>query len=144
MKIYKQKDYTFIKLVFSIFIVAMVFGVILYAINCAKPTVKNDTLKISGLYKVELKIDEIQDITLKDELPNGFHKSNGIDLFGRAYLGNYTAENYDKIKACVLSGKAPYIYITTKNDEVKYIILNLKDKAQTEEMYNAISSKIKK
>lgn len=144
MRIQKQKDFNVLKLIFSVFIVAMVFGVIFYAMKSAKPIVENNTLKISGFYKVELKIDQIQEITLKDELPSGFHKTNGIDMFGKAYLGNYKADNYDKIKACVLSGSAPYIYITTKNDEIKYIIVNMKDKAQTEQLYEKLSSKVKK
>lgn len=144
MKIIKQKDYFFIKLIFSIFIVAVVFGAIFYAIKSAKPTVENDTLKISGFYKAQIKLDEIQEITLKNELPSGFYKTNGVDMFGGIYIGNFKADNYDKIKACILSGKAPYIYITTKNDEVKYVIINMKDKAQTEELYNSISSKLKK
>lgn len=144
MRIQKQKDFSILRLIFSVFIVAVVFGMIFYAIKSAKPIVDNDTLKISGLYKVELKMDQIQEITLKDELPSGFRKTNGIDMFGKAYIGNFKAEGYDKIRACVLSGSAPYIYMTTKNNEFKYIILNMKDKTQTVELYEKISAKVKK
>lgn len=144
MKILKQKDYTFIKIIFSIFIVAVVFGALFYSIKSAKVTVDNDTLKISGFYKAQIKLDEIQEITLKNELPSGFYKTNGIDMFGGIYIGNFKAEGYDKIKACILSGKSPYIYITTRNDEIKYIIINMKDKTQTEELYNSINTKLRK
>jgi hypothetical protein len=144
MRIQKQKDFNILSVIFTVFILVIVFGMISYAIKSAKPIVDNETLKISGLYKVELKMDQIQEITLKEKLPSGFGKTNGIDMFGKAYIGNFKAEGYDKIRACVLSGSAPYIYITTKNNEFKYIILNMKDKTQTMELYGKISAKVKK
>jgi len=134
----------YLKYLLSVVLIIVVFGVVLYNIKAAVPKVEAEGIKVSGMYNLDLKYEDIQDIKLEDTLPEGLRKVNGIDLFGTAYIGNFSSQNIDKIKVFVVSDKDPFIYITTKNVDYQYVIINRKEKNKTEELYNNIRLQIKR
>lgn len=132
------------KNIITVILIVIIASGVLVVKNTSKVKITDEGLRVSSMYSLDLKYEEIEEISLKDSLPEGFNKTNGIDLFGEAEIGNFKARNMNRIKAFVQGKNAPFIYITVKNKDYNYVILNTKDKQQTEEMFNDISLKIKK
>jgi hypothetical protein len=130
------------KNIISVIIVVIVFGVVIFALNSTKINTSDGSLKVSGMYGISVDYKDISKIELKENLPANFHKTNGIDLFGIAYIGNFRANGMESIKAYVRSNKGPFIYLTTEDN--KYVIISTKDKKETEEIFNELDSRIKK
>jgi hypothetical protein len=130
------------KNIITLILVAVVFGGVWLMINSSKVSVEANTFKASGIYGINVSLDNIEEVTLQETLPRNFYRVNGIDWFGGVHIGNFKAENMPKIKAFVKSEKSLFIYIKTKDD--LYMVFNEKDKKQTESLYEEISSKIKK
>ncbi|MDP4090178.1 MAG: PH domain-containing protein [Bacillota bacterium] len=140
MKFKKQADIGSLKTIVGIILIIVIFGGVFLAVKISKVNLGTDSLKISGLYGISVKYDDIQQVSLKDSLPQKLDRTNGIDFFGEL-LGKFQAEGMDKLKLFVKSKEGPFIYITTKEGE--YVILNLKDKNETGNLYNELSSKAK-
>ena len=130
------------KNIITVVLVLIIAAVVLLVKNTSNVKITNEGLKVSSMYSLDLKYEEIEEISLKDSLPEGFNKTNGIDLFGAAEIGNFKARNMDKIKAFVQGKDAPFIYLTVKNKDYNYVIINTKNKQQTEDMFKEISLKI--
>lgn len=130
------------KNIITLILVAVVFGGVWLMVNFSKVSVGANTLKASGIYGINVSLDDIQEITLQETLPKNFYRVNGIDWLGGVHIGNFKAENMPRIKAFVKSEKSLFIYIKTKDD--LYMIFNEKDKTQTENLYKEIRSKVKK
>jgi hypothetical protein len=131
------------KNIITVVLVLIIAAVVLLVKNTSNVKITNEGLKVSSMYSLDLKYEEIEEISLKDSLPERFNKTNGIDLFGAAEIGNFKARNMDKIKAFVQGKDAPFIYLTVKNKDYNYVIINTKNKQQTEDMFKEISLKIK-
>lgn len=144
MKINREFFDNYLKYLLSAVLIIVVSGVVLYSIKTAVPKVEADGIKVSGMYNLNLKYEDIHDIKLEDTLPEGLRKVNGIDLFGTAYIGNFSSPNMNKLKVFVVSDKGPFIYMTTKNVDYQYVIINRKEKNKTEELYNNIKLQINK
>jgi hypothetical protein len=139
---FKIKNGTTSKNILTLILLAVIFAGVWIAVNTSKINAGADMLRISGIYGVNLSYDNIEEITLKESLPSRFYRVNGVDWVGGVHLGNFKADNMPKIKAFVKSGKSPFIYIKTKDD--LYLIINTRDKAETENLFKEISSKVKK
>lgn len=144
MKINREFFDNYLKYILSALLIIVIAVVVLYSIKTAVPKVEADGIKVSGMYSLNLKYEDIQDIKLEDTLPEGLRKVNGIDIFGTAYIGNFSSPNINKLKVFVVSDKGPFIYIKAKNVDYHYVIINRKEKSKTEELYNDIKSQIKK
>jgi hypothetical protein len=129
------------KNILTLILLVIIFSGVFFMVNTSKVKVEADNLIFSGLYGVTLKYEDIQEVEIKEALPKKLNRTNGIDFFG-TYLGNFKAENMNKLKLFVKSKNDPMVYIRTKKDE--YIIFNTQDKKETEDLFNDINSKAKK
>ena len=131
------------------FVFTVAFVMVVLTINLIvffnKPVrleIGKDSIRISGLYGVNLKMEDIEEATLKDTLPD-YINSGGMKKSGSISVGNFKQGNQQGIKVVAYSMEGPYIYITTRDKNTKYVIINYKNKKQTEELYKLILSNIK-
>ena len=75
-------------------------------------TISDKSLEISGSYGEEINFDEIESISLIDQLPNITMRTNGFSL-GEIKKGYYKS-NEGKVKLVLNSNKKPYLKITKK------------------------------
>jgi hypothetical protein len=93
------------------------------------------------MYGADIKYEDIEKLELKDSLPNNLRRVNGLDLIGKAYIGNFRTDNMNKLKLFVKSTKGPFIYMSANNE---YLIFSEKNKHDTEELFNKLSSEVDK
>lgn len=137
----ERRDYNFNrKFILTAILLVLVFGVGYFMISSSKIKVESQYLKISGFYKETVDYKDIKVLELKDELPNSFVRTNGIDFFGIAYVGKFKGENMDKINVSVHSKNPPYVFLQTNSGS--YLIFNSKNKKATEELYNTIKENL--
>lgn len=121
------------------FILGMVFlfliGLITYGFIPSKILYRKDAIQFSGMYGFEISIGEIENIELTDELPTIKIRTNGFS-FGNIKKGFFKLDKFGKSRLLVHSDLAPFL-IMTKNNGDK-IIINFKDKIETEKVYNKI------
>ena len=127
--------------ILSLLIVALIFGGLFLALRSSKVQLEENILKISGPYGMNVNIDDIKEVSLKDTLPENFRKTKGIDFFDLKYIGNFNSDDLGKVKTYVYSNKKPYLYITLNSGEYNHIIVAYKDKKQTEALYKNIVDK---
>lgn len=126
--------YFFLGLVFSI-----VIGLIAYGFSPSKPTYHNDTIRFSGMHGFEISISEIENVELSDKLPAIKLRTNGFS-FGLVKKGFFILDKFGKSRLLIHSDVVPYLIIT-KNSGDK-IIINFKNKNETEKIYNKIKTMI--
>jgi hypothetical protein len=141
MKVRRQSGEGNGRSIFTLVLVVIIFAGVFFAVNISKAKVEADSLKITGLYGITLKYEDINEVSLKENLPKDMRRTNGIDFFG-AFIGKFKAEGMDNLKLFVKSKKEPFIYLTTKNNG--HVIINTKEKSETEVLYNNINSKVKR
>lgn len=132
------------KHVLGITIVLIAIVTILFTLKTSNVKVITQGVKVSSLYSLDLNFQDIGGITLKETLPASLKRVNGLDWFGTAYIGNFKSDELGNIKMFVHSTKSTYIYIETKRDDYKYIIVNSSSAKETEMLYNKIAEKINK
>jgi len=129
------------KYIVSIILIVLVFGGIFLALHTSKVGLQGDTLKISGVYGMNVSMNDIKDVSLKDSLPQNLIKNDGIEFFGGKRIGKYKSDDLGKIKMYSYTGKGPYLYITLNCEDYKNIVIAYKDKKQTEALYQKIADK---
>jgi len=140
----KENSKIISKNIITLFLIAVIAVGVIIIKNKSVVDITADGIKVSSMYSLDLKYEEIDEIVLKETLPENFYKTNGIDFFGGVHIGNYKAKDMEKIKAFIQKEQAPYIYIIVKGKSYNYVLFNAKDKQKTEELYKEISTKIKK
>lgn len=127
------------------FIMGLVFlfviGLIAYGFIPSKITYSDDTIRFSGMYGFEIGISEIDKVELSDTLPGIKIRTNGFS-FGPVKKGFFKLDKYGKTRLLIHSDTAPYLTITNSNGDK--IIVNSKDGAETEKVYNKIRTLIDK
>ncbi|NLT95247.1 MAG: DUF3784 domain-containing protein [Clostridia bacterium] len=91
------------------------------------------------LYGRKVKWEEIEKVTLEDELPKIEARTNGASI-GEIHKGNFRLEGKKRAVLFVVSNHPPYIFIERKQG---LIIINDKDQEVTMEFYNRIMEKMK-
>lgn len=127
------------------FILGLVFlfviGLITYGFIPSKTIYGNDTIRFSGMYGFEISIDEIENVELTDELPTIKIRTNGFS-FGNIKKGYFNLDEFGKSRLLIHSDLAPYLILTKNNGDK--IIINFKDKIETEKTFNKIKTMIDK
>ena len=126
------------KLTYSIVgsVFLFVIGLITYGFIPSKTVYGNDTIRFSGMYGFEISIGEIEKVELSDKLPTIKIRTNGFS-FGSIKKGFFNLEKFGKSRLLIHSDLAPYL-ILSKNSGDK-IIINFKDKIETEKTYEKIT-----
>ena len=123
------------------FVIAFVIGLIIYGYVPSKVVISKDTIRLTGMYGFEMSASEIDNIELTDMIPAIKMRTNGFS-FGVVNKGFFNLENLGKTRLLINSGKPPFMIIS-KSDSDK-IIINLKDKTETEQIFNEIKTLINK
>jgi hypothetical protein len=131
------------KLVVTAILLVVVFGGIFLAVSTSKVKLQGKSLKISGMYGMEISMDSIESASMEYSLPKGLRRDNGIDLFGGIYIGNFSSSDMGKMKLFVYSKEKPYMYITLKEGNYKYVIISLKDKEEMQALYDSVAGSLK-
>ena len=121
------------------FILGLVFlfviGLLTYGFIPSKITYSNDTIRFSGMYGFELSLTEIDTVELSDILPEIKIRTNGFS-FGPVKKGFFKLDKFGKTRLLIHSDAAPYLTIFKSNGDK--IIVNSKDRVETERIYGKI------
>lgn len=109
-----------------------VIGLLTYGSTPSKAMYGHETIRFSGMHGFEISMGEIEKIELSDKLPTIQLRSNGFS-FGTVKKGFFKLDEFGKCRLLLHSEAAPYL-ILTKNKGDK-IIINFKDKLETERVY---------
>lgn len=120
-------------------VIVFVIGLITYGIIPSKTFYNDETIRFSGMYGFETKITEIENVELTDKLPIINLRTNGFS-FGSIKKGTFNLDKFGKARLLIHSDIPPYLIISKKNDEK--IIINFKDKTETEKIYIRIKTLI--
>jgi hypothetical protein len=121
-------------------VILFVTGLISYGLVPPKTTFNNSAIKFSGMYGFEIEKSEISGVDLIDSLPAIKLRTNGFSL-GLVNKGFFNLDGYGKTRLLINSGTSPFLKISKNNGET--IIINFKDKSETEDVYNKIQAMIK-
>lgn len=119
------------------FVFLFVIGLITYRFIPSKTIYGNDTIRFSGMYGFEISIGEIENVELSNELPTIKMRTNGFS-FGNIKKGFFNLDKFGKSRLLIHSDLAPYLILTKNNGDK--IIINFKEKNETEKMYEKIKT----
>jgi uncharacterized membrane protein YraQ (UPF0718 family) len=117
-------------------VMALVVGLMTYGYIPSKALITNGHIKFTGMYGFILPVSEIESIELSDTIPAIKTRTNGFSS-GAVKKGFFDLDTFGKTRLLIHSDNAPYLIITTIN-KTKTII-NYKDKAKTEQMFEEIN-----
>lgn len=112
-----------------------VIGLITYGFIPSKTVYGIDTIRFSGMYGLEISLGEIEKIELSDKLPTIKMRTNGFS-FGSIKKGFFNLDKFGKSRLLIHSDLAPYLILSKNNGDK--IIINFKDKIETEKTYEKI------
>lgn len=115
-------------------IVAIVAIAIFIGTRPSAVTVGGDALKVSGMYGVTVKLNDIQEIKLWDTLPKIERRLNGMDFFGMQ-KGIYRLEEWGKARLFTYTSEGPFLFIQT---EEEIIVINDKNAEETRKVYEEL------
>jgi len=118
-----------------------VIGLITYGFIPSKTIYGDDTIRFSGMYGFEISISDIENIELSDKLPTIKIRTNGFS-FGNVKKGFFNLDKYGKSRLLIHSDLAPYLILSKNNGDK--IIINFKDRIETEKTYDKIKTMINK
>ena len=121
------------------FVFIFVIGLIAYGFIPSKVILNKDSVQFSGMYGIEIKIAEIDNVKLVDNLPEIKMRTNGFS-FGTVKKGFFDLNEFGKCRLLIHSGNPPYLIISKGNGEKT--IINFNEKSVTESTYTEINSLI--
>lgn len=104
-------------------------------------TVNENYVKITGLYGVEVRVEDIYELKLAEELPQIVSRLNGIDMFGLSRRGIYQLQDLGRTRMISFSTGGPFILMNTGNE---WIVINFKSPEDTENLYNKLNDVVKR
>lgn len=126
-----------LKNVIGIGVIALVAVMIGYGLIPTKYEINNDRVKFTGQYGTEIKVSDIDSVTIIDKMPSIKARTNGLDL-GPIRKGFFSIEDQGKCRLFLHSFHGPCVKISTKDQET--IFVNFKNREKTELVYLAIKS----
>lgn len=129
------------KIRYAINVVVIAALAIVFYIGIRPPRVEvtDSSMKVSGLYGVELRVADIQSLELQDTIPEIQARTNGMDLFGFARRGIYELEGLGRTRLISFSYGGPFIFMNTGHE---WVIMNFKNPEDTEALYNKLEQAI--
>lgn len=121
------------------FVFIFVIGLIAYGFIPSKVILNKDSVQFSGMYGIEIKIAEIDNVKLVDNLPEIKMRTNGFS-FGTVKKGFFDLNEFGKCRLLIHSENPPYLIISKGNGEKT--IINFNEKSVTESTYTEINSLI--
>jgi hypothetical protein len=122
-------------------VILFVIGLITYGLIPSNTIFNNDTIRFSGMYGLKINITEIENVELTNKIPTINLRTNGFS-FGAINKGYFNIVKFGKCRLLIHSDIPPFLIILKKNGEK--IIINFKDKTETEKIYDMIKTLIDK
>jgi len=119
------------------FVFIFVIGLIAYGFIPSKVIFNKDSVQFSGMYGIEIKIAEIDNVKLVDNLPEIKMRTSGFS-FGTVKKGFFDLNEFGKCRLLIHSEKSPYLIVSKENGEKT--IINFKEKSVTESTYIEIKT----
>jgi hypothetical protein len=120
-------------------VAVFVIGLFTYGYSPSKADISNNMIKLSGMYGLEMNVSELDNVELVDMIPDIKTRTNGFSS-GEVKKGFFNLDKFGKTRLLISSKKSPYL-ILTKNNADK-IIVNFKDKSETEKLFKEIKALI--
>lgn len=120
-------------------VAVFVIGLFTYGYSPTRVDVSNNMIKFSGMYGFEMNVSDIDNVELSEMIPNIKTRTNGFSS-GVVKKGFFNLDKFGKTRLLISSNKSPYL-ILTKNNSDK-IIVNFKDKTETEKLFGDIKTLI--
>ncbi len=132
----KKKNKTGLIAIISITLAltVLIAGMLIVGILDPDVEVSEDMIIISGMYKRNIKVDDIIEVTIKETMPRVLRKTNGFNM-GYTLRGSFNLEGEKNASIFVHEDKPPFIHIRT-ND--RFIVINFRDREDTEKLYEDI------
>ena len=125
--------------IIAILITILIIAVSVFFIKSISVEVLESSLKVNGLYGVEISYKDIEEVKELDSIPFWGIKTNGFDL-GFMNIGIFAYKELGKVRLFEIKKEKPYILIIGKNEK---IVLGL-GKEKNEEIYKILEEKISK
>jgi uncharacterized membrane protein SirB2 len=122
-------------------VVVFVIGLFTYGYLPSKAVISDNIIKISGMYGFEMNVSDIDNVELSDLIPNIKTRTNGFSS-GVVKKGFFNLDTFGKTRLLTNSDKPPYLIISKNNSDM--IIINFKDKTETEQLFGEIKTLINK
>lgn len=123
------------RLVLWIAVITIIIITISLALKPTKVTINENHIKISGIYGVEVRKEDIHELRLAELLPEIISRDNGIDLFGLTRRGIYHLEELGRTRLISFSQGGPFVLMNTGNE---WIVINYKKPEETEDLYTRL------
>lgn len=117
-----------------VFIFILIGADLFYSKQEPEITIHNKRIEISGIYGLNIPIDNIAQIDLEMHIPS-FEKTDGFG-FGLTYKGNFELSEIGPAILFIEFGSPPYIKLRTLDN--KFIFLNFKNKQKTKVLFDKI------
>lgn len=115
-------------------------GIMIYfSMQPTKVEVKEDALEISGMYGDTYVWEEIEQLSLMEELPKISIRTNGSAI-GSHLKGHFKFKNGEKAKLFIDKSSPPFISFVSNG---QHVIFNLKTAYKTVEMYEQMEVRVK-
>lgn len=118
-------------------IIIIVLGVVVFIGSRENNiTITEQSIKISGMYGMDINVKDIQLVELRENAPRVINKINAIDI---PFLkkGTFKLEEFERAKLFIHSTSGPYLIIISDLDT---IIMSFKDPDHTTNIYNEIKA----
>lgn len=122
-------------------VVVFVIGLFTYGYLPSKAVISDNMIKISGMYGFEMNVSDIDNVELSDMIPNIKTRTNGFSS-GVVKKGFFNLDTFGKTRLLTYSDKPPFLIISKNNSDK--IIINFKDKTETEQLFEEIKTLINK
>jgi len=122
-------------------VIAFVIGLITYGYIPSKAIIINDTIRFTGMYGFEMNASEIESIELTEMIPTIKMRTNGFS-FGLVNKGFFNLDKFGKTRLLIHSDKSPFLIISKSNADK--IIINFRDKIETEQIFGEVKTLINK
>jgi len=123
----------------AILITIVIIAVSVFFIKTISVEVLESSLKVNGLYGVEISYEDIEEVRELNLIPLWGMKTNGINL-GFMNIGIFSYKELGKVRLFEIKKEKPYVLIIGKNER---IVLGL-GKEKNEEIYRTLEEKISK
>jgi hypothetical protein len=133
----KRKRSYWLSSILTFVVIGFISGIMYIGYKPYKLIVKEDTVQITGMYGDSWKIEDIQQVTLLDTMPEVILKENG---FGLATIskGHFKVSTYGS-SLLFIQKQSPYILIEMDH---KPIFINGKNPQQTHDWYEQLMKQI--
>lgn len=102
--------------------------------------INSNYIAISGMYGIQIPMQDISDIRLEEKIPKVIRKTNGSDV-GPKLKGHFVLEGMGAVRLFVNKDKGLFIYI---QEGSSYIIVNDDDAEKTKALYENLKLNFEK